>query len=359
MANVKILLAGDIVPTRPMGRVSAMARPVFDLVESADLAIGNLEIALTRRGEAVDKMIVRRADPDSAQGNPFHILSVANNHTMDFGWAGLQDAIACLSAAGATVIGGGADRPAAWHPDIRIVGGVTIGTLALSCLAPGDIAATPTGPGIAAIRVDTRYSIDERRMAEEPGDPAAITIHTNVRAADLARATAAVTALKAQCDYVVVTLHWGFGSGETLAEYQLPLGQALIEAGADIVHGHHSHAVQGIGAYRGKPILFSQGTFMAQQFFLPADEITRKVRAGMSPDGYVAMLEIADRSAAPRITIYPTVLDEDRQPIFADKRNFDRIAGNLVRLSAPYGVDLKSGDTPSSLILDCAQRSGA
>jgi poly-gamma-glutamate synthesis protein (capsule biosynthesis protein) len=158
-----------------------------------------------------------------------------------------------------------------------------------------------------------------------------------VRADDLAAALAAVAALRACCDIVVVTIHWGFGSGEDLAEYQHPLGQALIEAGADVVHGHHPHAIHAIGFHRGKPILFSAGTFIGQQVFLDASPAVKTLWAGMSPDGYVAELRFSPHMAA-EIVLHPTTLDADRLPLIATGADFDRIAARLARLSAPCGA---------------------
>ena len=70
-----------------------------------------------------------------------------------------------------------------------------------------------------------------RYQMEEPGDPSVIRVRTEVAGDDLTFATGAVKAAKAACDVLAVTIHWGFGSGEELAEYQLPLARALVAAG--------------------------------------------------------------------------------------------------------------------------------
>ncbi len=150
------------------------------------------------------------------------------------------------------------------------------------------------------------------------------------RPTDLTFAVDVVRRLRAQCEFLIVSLHWGFGSGEALAEYQGPLGAALIDAGADVIHGHHPHAVHAIGAHRGKPILFGMGTFMAQQFFLNSGPAAQALRAGMSPDGYVALVDVeADNRLSVRVV--PTTLDDDHLPTLASGTAFDRIAERLVR----------------------------
>lgn len=333
-------LAGDVIPVRPLLPAPADAERVYALVASADIAVANLEMALTDEATPVRKLVTRRASPEIARDIytlGFDVLSVANNHTVDFGWPGLAETCAALGASGVRVIGGGANRAAAARPAIERVAGRRVGVIAFSCLTPAGMDAADDRPGIAAIRIETAYQIDPVYQLEEPGDPSVVRIRTRAVDDDLAFATDAVRALRQACDLVVVSIHWGFGSGEALAEYQAPLGAALIEAGADIVHGHHPHAVHAIGAHRGKPILFGLGTFMAQQFFLNSGSAAKALRAGMSPDGYVALVDVeADDRLALRVV--PTTLDGNRTPTLAAGDDFRRIAERLQRLSAAHGV---------------------
>ena len=267
------------------------------------------------------------------------IVTVANNHAVDYGWPGLFDTRAGLEQAGLVVLGVGEDAARAMRPVVQETAGLRVGVIAFSCLTPTGMGASARRPGISAIHVQTGYEIDPWYQMEEPGDPSVVRIRTAVRPDDLAVAVAAVAELRLHCDLLVVTIHWGFGSGEDLAEYQLPLGRALIDAGADVVHGHHPHAIHAIGAHRGKPILFSTGTFIGQQIFLPAPPAVRTLWAGMSPDGYVAELRL-EPGAAGDIVLHPTTLDADRLPRIATGADFDRIAARLARLSAPFGVQV-------------------
>jgi len=237
------------------------------------------------------------------------------------------------------VIGAGPTRREAAAPVIERVAGRRVGVIAFSCLTPAGMDAADERPGIASIRIDTAYQIDAVYQMEEPGDPSAVKIRTHAQPDDLAFAVDAVRRLRSQCDLLIVSMHWGYGSGETLAEYQAPLGAALIDAGADIVHGHHPHAVHAIGAHRGKPILFGLGTFMAQQFFLNSGAAARALRAGMSPDGYVALIDVEpdDRLG---VRVVPTTLDADYTPKLAEGAAFDRISERLSRLSAAHGVSI-------------------
>ena len=228
-------------------------------------------------------------------------------------------------------------------PIIREVAGRRVGVIAFSCLTPTGMGAGPNRPGISALHVETAYEIDPWYQMEEPGDPSVVTIRTRVREADRLRAEAIVRQARGSCDLLVVTMHWGYGSGEVLAEYQRPLAEALIEAGADVIHGHHPHAVHPVGFYRGKPILYGLGTFIGQQVFLPAPQTVQALWAGMSPDGAVAELHFTEGSVA-EVILHPTTLNDDRLPVLARGSVFDRIANRLARLSTPYGASVTRRD---------------
>jgi poly-gamma-glutamate capsule biosynthesis protein CapA/YwtB (metallophosphatase superfamily) len=348
-----VALAGDVTPARPLTPVPESAEKVYALVGGADIAIGNLEMALTNESTPVHKLVTRRASPEIARDIymlGFDVLSVANNHTVDYGWPGLRDTSAALAAGGVRAIGAGPTRREAAAPVIERVAGRRVGVIAFSCLTPAGMDAADERPGIASIRIDTAYQIDAAYQMEEPGDPSVVKIRTQARAGDLAFATEAVRRLRADCDLLIVSIHWGFGSGEILAEYQAPLGAALIDAGADIVHGHHPHAVHAIGAHRGKPILFGLGTFMAQQFFLNSGPAAATMRASMSPDGYIALVDIEPDDGL-SVRIVPTTLDSHYAPTLACGAAFERIAVRLQRLSAAHGVSIDFSATEGRVLL--------
>jgi poly-gamma-glutamate capsule biosynthesis protein CapA/YwtB (metallophosphatase superfamily) len=340
MQPMILALSGDILPTRRLTTPPRAVEDVYDLVRAADLAIGNFEMPLTDDGAPVHKLLNIRATPQIAADVPslgFDVLTLANNHAVDYGWTGLEDTLRLLREQNITVIGAGRSDAEAAALAVRHEHGRRIGIIAFSCLTPTGMSAAPQRPGISALHVETAYQIDPWYQMEEPGDPSVVKIRTRVRDLDLARAKRLVSEARAACDLLVVTIHWGFGSGENLAEYQFPLGRALVEAGADVVHGHHPHAVHPIGFHQGKPIFFGSGTFIGQQVFLDAPPNVKDLWAGMSPDGYLARLHFTD-AARPHISLHPTTLDTDRLPRLARGDDFDRIAERLKRLSAPYGA---------------------
>ncbi|CAN5765787.1 CapA family protein [soil metagenome] len=343
---LRIALTGDVLPARALADAGTAqlhaAEPLFELLRNSDLAIGNFEMPLTARGAPLEKLLNIRADASLAQDLPamgFDLLNVANNHTVDYGWDGLSDTIEAIGSVGVKTVGAGIDLRAASAPSCFEVNGVRVGVLAWSALLPTGMAATMSRPGLAPLHVDTGYEVDAYYQMEEPGDPSAVRIRTRVRDADRDNAVASIKALRAEVDVLVATVHWGFGSGEELAEYQQPLAEALIDAGADIVHGHHPHAVHAIGFHRGKPILYSLGTFIGQQIFLPAGDKVQALWAGMSADGYVATVDF-DAEGDLSVHVTPTTLNTDRLPEVAVGTDFERIVARLQRLSRPHGAQV-------------------
>ena len=356
-----LAFSGDILPTRRLAAPARAVEEVYDLVRSADLAIGNFEMPLIEGGTPIEKLLNIRAAPAIAADVPalgFGVLTLANNHAVDYGWPGLEATLQLLRAYEIAVIGAGRNEAEATACAARDLHGRRIAIIAFSCLTPTGMAAAPDRPGISALHVETAYEIDPWYQMEEPGDPSVVRIRTRVRGADLAKAVRLVSQARAACDFLVVTVHWGFGSGEELAEYQSPLGQALIEAGADIVHGHHPHALHAIGFHQGKPILYGPGTFIGQQIFLDAPPKVKALWAGMSPDGYVARLRLTD-GADPVLALHPTTLDADRLPRLARCDHFQQIAERLQRLSAPHGAAIHADDDVlyAAPIPGCARRS--
>ena len=343
MNGVTLALTGDILPTRDLSPIPESAKKVFRVIEGTDFAIGNFEMPLTDKGSAVEKLLNIRARPGIAGSLSVlgvDLVTVANNHSVDYGWEGLVQTVEVLRASGLRVVGAGKDIGEAQQPEVATLNGKKIGVIGFSCLLPTGMAASLHRPGISPIHVNTSYEIDPYYQMEEPGDISVVKVRTQARDSDVASATSAVKALKQHCDIVIVTIHWGFGSGEDLAEYQLPLARNMIDAGADIIHGHHPHAIHAIGFYRGKPILFSLGTLVGQQVFLDASPVVKTLWAGMSPDGYVATITIPDTGDLV-MELVPTTLDSDRLPVIATGAHFDRIRDRLSRLSAPLGASIE------------------
>ena len=336
---------GDVMPGRRLFRggepVSVGLGGVAGVLTAADLAVGNMDGVLTTRGYPREKLITIRADPAEATDYAqlgFDVISVANNHGTDYGETGLFDTIAALESAGIRPVGGGADLAQAIAPVVLERSGWHVGVTAWTACLPTGAAAGPGRPGLAPLHVHTSYEVNPLLLMEEPASAPAVRSH--VDAADLAAACEEVGRLRDQVDFVVALVHWGGGLSEGLAEYQRPLGHALIDAGADIVVGAHPHRPLGIESYRGKAIVYSPGTLVDLMDRSVVPEDLRPLLAMVSPDSFIATLEIAtDGGYSMRLT--PVTVDDDGVPMLAEGEVFDRIAERLVGLSGDLGTDVR------------------
>jgi poly-gamma-glutamate synthesis protein (capsule biosynthesis protein) len=346
--QLTIAAVGDVIPAAPLfGVASPGFARVVELLAGADVAVGNLDTALTTGGYPREKLINVRADPavvapDMARMG-FDVISVANNHATDYGERGLFDTLEALAGAGVAAVGGGADLAAATAPAIVEVAGRRVGVSAWTAVLPTGAAASPERPGLAPLHVRTAYEVDPYLLMEEPATVP--TVRSHVDPADLARASEIVGRLRASVDFVVVLVHWGGGLSEGLAEYQRPLAYALLDAGADVIVGSHPHRVLGIERYRGKAILYSGGTLVEQlDRSMVAPEL-QGIFELVSPDSLVATLVIGeDGSYDVRLT--PATLGPGGVPVPAQGDAFARIAERVVRLSAELGtaVEVRDGE---------------
>ena len=263
-----IAMVGDIFLQEALPQSAELAA-VRSLLRSADIAFGNLEAPVSERGTPVDKWINMRMPPArlaDAADMGFGIVTLANNHLWDFGEVAFRDTLRHLEEAGLPYVGAGANLDAAWRAELVPLGELKVAFLgATSTLGPAS-AASADGPGVAPIRVSESYHIDPSASLEQPGS--APYVFTRAWREDLERAIVAVETASAAADLVVLALHWGvppfwrsrFQDG--LADYQIKIGRALIEAGADVIVGHHPHSLQQVEVYRGKPIFYSLGNFV-------------------------------------------------------------------------------------------------
>jgi poly-gamma-glutamate capsule biosynthesis protein CapA/YwtB (metallophosphatase superfamily) len=271
-AFLHLAAVGDIMLDRSLGYHIArgdLAYPfagVADLLRAADITVGNLESALGDVGDPVAKGYPFRAPPPAAQSLAlagFDVLSLANNHAMDYGPQALLQGIALLQDQGITVVGAGENETAARRAHIREVNGIRLAFLGYVNVPvewrgfdTQSWTATDTAPGVAW------------------GDPEGIT--TDVRAA------------RREADLVVVILHSGYEYVLQPSPPQVAAARAAIDAGAAVVIGHHAHLLQGIEFYNGGVIAYGLGNFAFQ---IDGDPETAILHAWLDRHG-VRQLEI-------------------------------------------------------------------
>lgn len=259
MTGIELIAVGDVGAERdnPAELFDSVRRDITE----ADIAFCQLEIALTERGTRVPHVRhTARSSPATAKvlrEAGFGVVSWASNHCMDWGPDGFYDTIDALEEQGTTVIGVGPDLASARR--IRVIErhGVRTAFLAYCSILPEGYWATDRRPGCAPLRAHTVYEQIER---DQPGT--GCTIHTFPFPEDLDNMVADIAAARAVADAVVVSMHWGLHFvPATLAQYQRTAAHRAIDAGADLILGHHAHILKPIEIYRGKAIFYSIGNF--------------------------------------------------------------------------------------------------
>ncbi len=240
-ASVSLVFAGDVVlDDAPGALIAAQGDPFASfasLFNSADLRIANLECVVATTGTAADKMFTFRAHPRvlPVLKRHFDAVSVANNHTGDFGREAFAEMLGLLEQQGLQQFGGGHNLAQAHTPLILERKGVRIALLGYNEFMPRSFEADANAPGSA-------WSEDEQVVA------------------DIKRARDQLGA-----DVVITVMHWGWENEMKANDRQRQLARTMVDAGADAVIGGHPHVTQDIEQYRGKPIIYSVGNFVMKE----------------------------------------------------------------------------------------------
>lgn len=347
-----LAVTGDVVVRHPLAHVDA---DLSGLLGAADIAFANLEIPLTTGGAPAEKALTHRADPTlhtELTRLGVDVVTLANNHILDFGDVGLYDTLATLDAAGIDHVGAGAGADAARTAVVRNTSAGTVALIGLCSTLPPGFAATAERAGVAPIRVLQQSAVDPALAAEQPG--MAPYVHTQAHAEDLQAACAAVADAARRADFVVVAVHWGVPHGfaaqsyGSLAQYQQPVGHALVDAGAALVIGHHPHEIHPVETYHGGLIAYSIGNYVFHGWsdLAPRDDQTSSAFPFQVPSApYVSPFAAQETSESvavivsgtterPCVDFVPTVMDDgEPKPAGGDRaaRILDRLSGPLPR----------------------------
>ncbi|MFN2138059.1 MAG: CapA family protein [Candidatus Promineifilaceae bacterium] len=243
---VHLAAVGDVMLDRALGNQITAGNldfpfaEVADRLRGADIAVGNLESALGDIGEPEEKRYPFRAPPQAAQTLAqagFDLVSLANNHGMDYGPEALLQGITLLHAAGVAAAGGGQNSAAARKPqiiernglDIAFLSYVDVPVEAISGFDTADWTATDSSPGLAWAN-----------PVQMAGD---------------------IASAGEQADLVVVLLHSGIEYQAAPGEAQRAAAHTAVDAGAELVIGHHAHILQGIEQYGAGTIIYGAGNF--------------------------------------------------------------------------------------------------
>jgi poly-gamma-glutamate synthesis protein (capsule biosynthesis protein) len=184
----------------------------------------------------------------------FDAVTIANNHMYDFGPDALLDTRALLLEKGIQVTGAGKNLDEARQPAIVERHGITVGFLGYCSVIPEGGEAGADKVGIAPLRVRASY--------EPRGPHAPVRVRTEPEAEDAQMILDDIVALRRRADIVIPVFHWGvIWVPRVIADYQVAMARACIDAGADMVLGHHAHVPKAIEVYKGKAIFYSLSNF--------------------------------------------------------------------------------------------------
>jgi len=283
--QTQLLFVGDVMLGRLVNEVLKKMPADYpwgdtlSVFHHADVRLCNLECVLSDRGtpwSATPKVFHFRSDAKNIAtltAARIDAVSLANNHTLDFGYEALFDMLGILRTAGIHYAGAGMTLSEASEAAVWEVKGQKIGLIAFTDNEPA-WEATAERPGVLYVPV----MLQEKRAKN---------------LLELVRKT------RERVDLLLVSAHWGPNEGYTPPAEHIPFAHAVIDAGADVIFGHSGHVVRGIEIYRDKPILYCTGDFIDDY---AVDAVER------NDQGFIFLVE-ADGRHLSRLLLYPTVIN--------------------------------------------------
>ncbi|MFD6568097.1 CapA family protein [Micromonospora profundi] len=272
--SISLFAVGDVFIDRPDPEQAY--RDGARYLRRGDILFGNCEGVFSddwdRAPSSGPPVVAPAANADPLARAGFDVLSLANNHIGDGGHRGLRDTIRALNGLGIATVGAGGDIAEARSPAIVERDGIRVGFLAYASVFPYGYEARGSVPGLAPIRSYTHYNPPTDNLWD-PG--AAPSITTEEVPEDAEALIDDIIATRERADVVVVSVHWGdMYKPFVLRDHERRIARLVIDAGADVVLGHHHHMWRGMEFYRGKPIWYGLGHHL---FDLP--DIEKRIAA--------------------------------------------------------------------------------
>lgn len=274
-------------------------------LKSGDVTLANLESPIARGGvEFTGKRFRFRAEPELARAlgkSGINLVTLANNHTMDFGGGALLETIRHLEDAGITRIGAGRNLAEARKMALYSIKGKKFAFLGFSLTQPAEFFAGRNRPGTA------------------PG-------FEKIFIEDINQA-------RKVADHVIVSFHWGTEGRSEIQPYQRTAAHKAIDAGADVIIGHHPHVLRGIERYKTGIVFYSLGNFtFASKGTSAADGVMVRLRFYEGErEAELLPLDILHR----RVGFQP-------KPVSG--KQAAEIVGRLNRLSKPLNTRIENRD---------------
>ncbi len=270
-----------------------------------DITIANLESPIAERGrEFTTKKFRFRAEPAVAKAlrtSGINLVTLANNHSMDFGGTALTETLVNLEQAGIAWIGAGVNLSEARKMALYTIRGKKVAFLGYSLTQPTEFFAGTSRPGTTP-GFESLFVEDIRRARQ-------------------------------QADFVIVSFHWGTEGKNSVQPYQRAVGHKAIDAGADVIIGHHPHVLRGVERYGKGIIFYSLGNFIFASKSRTADAslIVRLRLDGTRRTAELLPLDILHR----RVGFQPRPLSGEQA---------DHIIQRVNTLSRPFKTTIENRD---------------
>lgn len=267
---------------------------VKPVLSKGDLVFGQLESVLsenlslsscTRMGCSSEPRCL-----EAIKDAGFDVLSFASNHALDYGRAAFIDTLNNIRNAGLYLTGAGENEEAARKYPIIDVDGTKIAILGFGSVLPQGFWAEEARPGVNPARGITAYVPVEH---DQPGTPC--RVYTFPHPDDLKRMQKDIKEAKQKADLVFCSFHWGIHFKEAvITDYERYYAHFAIDAGADMVLGHHQHILKPVEVYNGKVIFYGLGNFCMEDVLNFKKDQELKGQDMKSSKSHKEMMDISD-----------------------------------------------------------------
>lgn len=336
-----LFLLGDI-NFKGMSQTRHNFDQVKTVLAQADVVFANLECCFHTMSPQADEQRGFYVDPALAPAlKDTGVQVVGNGNNVNIGRAAILQTNSVLDALGIKHIGSGKDLDAATAPVVITHEGVRYGFLQRTAVYwPDNHEATASLPGVATIKGHTAYrpALHLQAARTRPGVPPEVV--TWADRASLERLAQDVSALRAQADVIVASLHWGYR--REVLSYQREFAHAAIDAGADLVFGHGPHMILPIEAYKGRPIFYGMGNF---SFHMAHTADVHHEWVGMTVQAQI------DNKRMTQLTLRFVERNADNQTLFVRLDRHPEEYARLVQYATEMDATLRDQDDGISCVL--------
>jgi hypothetical protein len=300
-SDVLLGFVGDVLVNRD--NPPEVFREVRCVLNEPDVLFANLEGAYSDRPHPAPcaGLVVGAAahNLDVYAQVGFSVVSMASNHMLDLGYEAMRETRARLRSQGVRTCGAGDCEADAHEPAILDVNGLRVAFLAYASVFPMGYEAENNRAGLAPVRAYNFWR-DPFPNYYQPGCVPRLTTVSDQ--ADLAKLAEDIAQARERADLLVASFHWGdYSRPFHLTEHETMTARYCIDHGADMVIGHHHHALRGMEWYQGKPIMYGLGHFVAD---LRLDLSEALVKPFLDPDHEDVSYEVGPRRGWPLLPLH-------------------------------------------------------